>query len=105
MPRFIQDGKVIDYKNTGENPIIYNDAVVFGTKVFVAAETIKPGETGGLYTDGVFEFECASTIELGTTVYYDPSTKKVTSTKGELTAIAGIVVNSISSTVVNVKIG
>lgn len=108
MARFIQNGKTIDYKNTGETIITYGDIVTIGNRVAVAMESIAPGQTGGIQTEGVFEVDAVTTeaFSIGDTVYLD-ATNKVTKTKGNLTVVVGYVVSDKASASSNaeVKIG
>lgn len=93
MARFIQNGKIIDYKNGETSTIAYGDIVTLGTRIAVAMESIAPGQTGGVQTEGVFEVDAVTTeaFNVGDTVYLDAS-KKATKTKGSLTVAMGYVV-------------
>ena len=108
MAKFIQDGKIIDFKNTGESTINYGDIVTLGTHVGVAAEKINIGEVGGVRTEGVFEVEAITTaaFNVGDTLYLDES-KKATNVKGSLTVVIGYAVQEkvTSSSTAHVKLG
>ncbi|MCI1478113.1 MAG: DUF2190 family protein [Clostridium beijerinckii] len=96
MANFIQKGDIIDFPNATDKDIAYGQVVVLGNHVCVAAEDIKIGATGGLRTNGVFEFNAAKApeIKVGSIVYYDTTNDLVTSDKGTLTTIAGFALSS-----------
>ena len=108
MAKFIQDGKIIDYKNIGSSKINYGDVIKLGTHVGIAAEDIHVGETGGVRVEGIFEMEAVSPAEfnLGDTLYLDDS-NKATNVQGRLTIVIGYAVTTKASseTVVKVKLG
>jgi predicted RecA/RadA family phage recombinase len=105
MANFIQDGKIIDYKNTGTTTILYGDIVTIGTRVAVAMESIAPGQTGGIRMEGVFEVDALTTevFSVGDTVYLDES-NKATKTKGSLTVVMGYVVQPKASATAKAQI-
>lgn len=96
MANFIQKGEIIDLTNTTDKDIAYGQVVVLGNHVCVAAEIIKTGETGGLRTSGVYEFNAANTpeIKVGDILYYDSTNDLVTNDKGALTTVAGFSISS-----------
>lgn len=95
MARFVQEGKTIDYTNGGEVAIKYGDVVSEGGKVFVAMENIAVGATGGLRTEGVFEFPAETTTAflVGDTLYWDKVAQKATKTSTS-NALLGFAVSS-----------
>lgn len=96
MVHFLQEGKILDYTNTGETAISYGEVIKGTDCIFVAAETIQPGLTGGMRAAGVFEFPSvkAAAFTVGQKVYWDGS--KITNTDTSNT-YAGIVVAPKSS--------
>ena len=40
--QYNKKGKVIDYTNTSSDSIMYNDVVILGSRIGVAAESIAP---------------------------------------------------------------
>lgn len=100
MANFIQKGDIIDFTNATSEDIAYGEVVVLGNHVCVAAENIKIGATGGLRTNGVFEFNAANApaIKIGDIVYYDSTNDVVTSTKGTLTTVAGFALSAKAAT-------
>ena len=77
---YYQRGETLDYFPT-EN--VENGAVVsLGTRIGVAAAPISAGEQGAVHVVGVFAMTKANTeeIKLGTAVYYDAATDKITTT-------------------------
>lgn len=94
---FVQEGKIIDY--TAASDIAYGDVVAIGTRVGVAAESIKSGATGGVRLEGVYEMPTAAeAIAFGDKLYFDSANSCVTKTVGSLTVVAGIAVESKSTT-------
>lgn len=77
---FIQKGDIVDYKNGGESAINYGDIVVGTDKIFIAAENIAIGATGGVHAEGVFELTTSDTsaITFGEKMYYDATNDGVT---------------------------
>lgn len=100
MANFIQKGDIIDFSNATETDIEYGQVVVLGNHVCIAAEKIAVGETGGLRTNGVFEFIAANTpsIAIGDIVYYDSTNDCVTNAKGTLTTVAGVALSAKAAT-------
>ena len=82
MAQFIQKGDIIDYTNNSETAIEYGQLVIGKDKVFVAAEEIAPGATGGVHASGVFELaaETTAAFEFGQKIYYDAENKGATAT-------------------------
>ena len=91
MAHFVQEGKILDYTNAGETAIAYGEVIKGTDCIFIAAETIQPGATGGMRATGVFEFPSVKTaaFTVGQKVYWDGS--KITNTDTSNT-YAGIVV-------------
>lgn len=89
--KFVQEGNVLDYTNTGAEDINYRDVVVCGERIFISADNIRVGETGGIRATGVYEMDAVVGVEftVGEKVYYDTESKLVTNVKGNI--IAGIV--------------
>lgn len=100
MAKFVQKGDIIDFSNSTEESINYGDVVIIGTKIGIAVEEIKPREIGGVRVNGVFEFEAANApkISIGDTLYYDSTNANLTSTKGDLTIIAGYSISEKAAT-------
>lgn len=82
MAQFIQKGDIVDYTNSGEAAIEYGQLIVGKDKVFVAAEEIAPGATGGVHASGVFEMaaETTAVFAFGQKIYYDATNKVATAT-------------------------
>ena len=89
MVNFIQDGRVIDYANTGAD-IAYHDVVVLGNRVGIAGENIPTGEKGSVIVEGVFEIPAISTeaFTIGQIAYLNAQ-GKATVTKDALTTVIG----------------
>lgn len=79
--QFVQDGKVLDYTNSGSSAIDYLEIVPGTDKIFVAAEKIAASATGGVFAEGVFELpaKAADAFTVGQKVYYS-TTDGITST-------------------------
>ena len=96
MARFIQEGKVINYRNDTTDPILYGDVVVLTSRIGIAAADIPPGILGAVELSGVFELpaEASAAFTVGQELYWDAANKTVTATKAADGAIfAGIAVD------------
>lgn len=91
---FVQDGKIINYKNMGDNPILYGDVVVLTGRIGVAAIDIQPDQLGVLEVSGVYEMDAETTAAFttGQAVYWDSTKKCLTATKAATPIIAGWVI-------------
>ena len=98
MTNYIQKGDIVDYTNSGASTIAYGDVVVGKDRVFVAAEEITVGATGGVHTGGVFEFTTSDTtaIEYGQKLYFNATSKVATATSSDNVAI-GYAVQAIAA--------
>ena len=78
---FVQDGKNLDYINSGATAIGYLDVVAGTDRIFIAAESIAPGELGSVYSEGVFEFPAKAddVFTFGQKLYYDATNGYITS--------------------------
>jgi len=77
-----QDGRTIDYQNTGETEIQSGEAVVVGALVGVAHDDILAGLWGVLHTAGVFVLpKAAEAVVTGQKLYLAEG--KVTAEAGE----------------------
>ncbi len=95
MARYIQEGKIINYRNTTAETIHFGDEVVLTDRIGVASADIESEILGTVALDGVFEFasETGTAFTVGQTVYWDSANHRVTATKAESGAIlAGMVV-------------
>lgn len=98
MALFIQKGDVVDYTNNTEAVIEYGQVIVGKDKVFIAAEQIGLGATGGVHTEGVFEFNTLdeTAIAYGQKMYFDTTNNVATATSTDNTAI-GFAVQDIAA--------
>ena len=82
MAQFIQKGDIVDYTNSGEAAIEYGQLIIGKDKIFVAAEEIAPGATGGVHASGVFKMaaETTAAFAFGQKIYYDATSKVATAT-------------------------
>lgn len=79
MATYRQNGKTIDFINSGSAAIAYGEVVNLATRVGVAAENIAIGDTGSVNVEGVFEEVCiTAAINPGTLVYWDTGNKNIT---------------------------
>lgn len=77
--KYIQPGNAISYQNNGDTDILACETVPLGTRVAIAGDTIKAGETGTLMLTGIWEMETdGSVFAVGDPVYYDSASGKVT---------------------------
>ena len=102
--QFVQDGKVLDYTNSGSSAIGYLEIVPGTDKIFVAAEAIAVGATGGLHSEGVFELpaKAADVFTFGQKLYFS-ATDGITSTATS-NVPAGFAVAAKAATVTTVKV-
>ena len=79
---YVQAGKVLDYKNSGETAINFEDVVVMGSMVGIAQSNIPAGGNGAVSVSGVYEIDAENTAAfvMGDKLYYDATNKKVTKT-------------------------
>lgn len=98
MTNYIQKGDIVDYTNNSSAVIAYGDVIVGKDKVFVAAEEIAVGATGGVHTGGVFEFntEDETAIAYGQKLYFNATSKVATATSSDNVAI-GYAVQAIAA--------
>lgn len=83
MATYVQKGENINYKNDGSEKIAYGDVVVISDRIGVASVDISAGETGVISLEGVYEMpaEASAAFEVGQTVYWDTTNKRLTATK------------------------
>lgn len=98
MTNYIQKGDIVDYTNNGSAVIAYGDVIVGEDRVFVAAEEIAVGATGGVHAEGVFEFKTSdeTAIAYGQKLYFDATNKVATATSTNNVAI-GYAVQAIAA--------
>ncbi|MCQ4895544.1 DUF2190 family protein [Anaerotruncus sp. DFI.9.16] len=95
MATYVQKGENINYKNDGSEKIAYGDVVVISDRIGVASVDISAGETGVISLEGVYEMpaEASAAFEVGQTVYWDTTNKRLTATKPASGAIiAGVAI-------------
>lgn len=70
---YVQNGKVVDYKNTGTDPILSGSVVLMGKMVGVAVTGIAPGKTGAVQVEEVFKLpkKAADAFAIGDVVYWN----------------------------------
>ena len=77
--KYWQRGETIDY--TATEAVSNGDVVDLATRIGVAGNDIAANETGAVHVVGVFEIPKATgEITLGAAVYWDKSTKNITTT-------------------------
>lgn len=89
MANYVQEGRIINYANTGEKAIAYGDVVVLTEIIGVATMNIPAGATGTVEITGVYEMsaETTSAFSTGQTVYWVDD--KLTTTQPETGAVVG----------------
>lgn len=82
---YVQDGKIINYKNTGAEVIPFGSTVILTERIGVATFDIQPGTLGTLELSGVYEMDAENTaaFAVGQTLYWDDANKCLTATKAE----------------------
>ena len=102
--QYSQMGKVINYKNTTEQTIFYNDVVTLGARIGVAAEDIASGNTGSVQIEGIYLLPAAAEeIAVGDTLYLSTD-DKVTKTAGDVIAGWAVAPKASAEAAVAVKI-
>ena len=83
---YVQKGEILDFKNTGEADIEYNDVVSLTDRVGIAKESIAVGSTGSVAVVGVYELPADTTASFvtGEVLYWDNA--KVVKTAGDIIA-------------------
>ncbi len=73
LASYWEEGKNLDYTNSGSAKIPANTVIDLGGLVGVAGTDIEKGETGSVVTHGVFEMTKTGTaaITIGKKVYFD----------------------------------
>lgn len=107
MASFVQDGKYIDYVNSGEDGIKRGDPVALAESIAIAETDIPAGSKGVLALCGVYAFPSAAVaIAVGDTVYWDAAAGNITKTSTS-NKKAGMAVSSqgAAAGTVMVKIG
>lgn len=107
MATFVQDGKYIDYVNSGESGIKRGDPVALAESIAIAEADIPAGAKGVLALCGVYEMPSAAVaIAVGDTVYWDATAGNISKT-GTNNKKAGMAVSSQTAAAgtVLVKIG
>lgn len=94
---YCQRGETLDY--TPAEDLEAGEVVSLGSRIGVAAETIRAGEPGHLYVVGVYAMAKADgeAIDQGAAVYYDTAAETIT-TKESISTEGGDDVESSTST-------
>lgn len=80
---YIQEGKTIDYRNSGEADIAYCQVVPLTSRVGVAACAIPKGSKGSLSISGVYELPAdTAAMAVGQLVHWDIASDKVVVSAG-----------------------
>lgn len=89
MANYIQEGRVINYRNDGAGDIKYGDPVVLTEIIGVATMDIPAGGLGTVELGGVYEIEAetTATFAVGQEVYWDTASECLTATKTDAGAI------------------
>ncbi len=86
---YVQEGKTIDYTNTGDAAIGYCDVVPLTSRVGVAACDIPKGGKGSLSISGVYELPADTTaMTVGQPVHWDTAAGKVVAEAGTMAVVA-----------------
>lgn len=80
---YVQEGKTIDYVNSGEADIGYCDVVPLTSRIGVAESTIPKGGKGSLSISGVYELPAdTAAMTVGQQVHWDIAAGKVVASAG-----------------------
>ena len=110
MARYIQAGRIINYRNDTNAAIKYGDVIVITGHIGIATVDITAGSIGSAELEGVYELPAENTVAytVGQGVYWDATNGRVTSTKAASGAIvAGMVIEpkDVASATALVKLG
>ncbi|EES3796568.1 TPA: DUF2190 family protein [Escherichia coli] len=103
---YIEDGKTLDWTNTGANAVNSGDAVGVGAVVGIAHDNIAASATGVLHMSGVFELPKTSTDSWaqGVKLYLASGKLTTTSSSNPLVGVAWAAAAAGSATAV-VRLG
>ena len=68
---YVQEGKNLDYQNTGSTVIAAGEVVVLGGHIGIAAGDIAVGEKGALCMEGVFRLTKKADEAITAGAFYD----------------------------------
>lgn len=94
---YVQEGKIINYKNTSDRTIAGGEVLVLTDRIGVATFDIKPGRVGTVELSGGYEIdaETAAAFTVGQTLYWDAENSRLTGTKAASGSIlAGIAIEA-----------
>jgi predicted RecA/RadA family phage recombinase len=110
---YVQEGKILDYANASGSTISYKEVIAIAGqtgRIYVAAEEIANGSTGGIYAEGVFEMPAVNNAAFvfGDILYWDSSAGKLTKTStgdGKFYAGRCVEAKAETGTTAKVKLG
>jgi len=104
---YIQKGETLDFINTGETDIEYNDVVSLTNRIGIAQEPISTESVGSVAVVGVYELPADATTAFvtGEALYWDATNAKVVKTAGDIAAGWAFADKAATGTTVLVKIG
>ena len=106
---FVQDGKVLDYKNDGSAAIAYGDVVALTACIGVAECDIPKGGIGALSVSGVYELpaDTSAAFTMGQALFWDSTsgTVKGTTSSGLIPCGFAAAPKESSATICFCKIG
>ncbi|MCC5467630.1 DUF2190 family protein [Pelosinus baikalensis] len=85
---YVQKGEILDFNNTGDTDIDYNEVVSLTNRIGIAKESITIGSTGSVAVVGVYELPADTTAAFvtGEPLYWDETNAKVVKTPGDIVA-------------------
>jgi predicted RecA/RadA family phage recombinase len=104
---YVQKGEIMDFNNTGDADIDYNEVVSLTNRIGIAKESIPIGSTGSVGVEGVYELPAETTAAFvdGETLYWDKTNAKVVKTPGDIMAGWAFSNKAVAGTNALVKIG
>ncbi len=84
MATYIYSGETVEYANGGTSTIAAGSVVTLATRCGIVGADIAAGETGVLFTEGVFSLPhstAGAAITLGAQCYWDATNSVVTTTE------------------------
>jgi predicted RecA/RadA family phage recombinase len=111
--KYVQEGNILNYANASGSTISYREIIAISgqtSRIYVAAEEILNGATGGVYAEGVFEIAAVNdtAFAFGEHLYWDSVASKLTKTStgdGKFYAGRCVKAKAQTGTATEVKLG
>lgn len=104
---YVQKGEILDFTNTTEAEIGYNEIIPLGGRIGVSKEAIPVGAVGSVAVTGVYEVpaDTVAAFVAGETLYWDAEAGKAVKTAGDIVAGWAFADKAAAGSAALVKIG